>query len=61
MQAAAHGLCSRALDVVTKGDRGPEGLEFVPADASPNGRPLVLAGIEVSRTVAIFQVDEIRR
>jgi hypothetical protein len=43
------------------GDRGPEGIEFVAAEDSPNGQPLVLVGNEVSRTVAIFQVDRQRR
>ena len=40
-----------------KGDRGSEGVEFVPAEASPNGQPLVIVGNEVSRTVSIFQVQ----
>jgi DNA-binding beta-propeller fold protein YncE len=42
------------------GDRGPEGIEFVAAEDSPNGKPLVLVGNEVSRTVTIFQVDRRR-
>jgi hypothetical protein len=39
------------------GDQGAEGVQFVSAEESPNGRPLVLVGNEVSRTVSIFQVD----
>lgn len=44
-----------------KGDHGAEGVEFVPEEDSPNGKPLVLVGNEVSRTVSVFQVDTARR
>ncbi|MGK2939855.1 MAG: choice-of-anchor I family protein [Solirubrobacteraceae bacterium] len=37
-------------------DRGPEGLSFVAADDSPNGRPLVLVTNEITGTVNILQV-----
>jgi DNA-binding beta-propeller fold protein YncE len=43
------------------GDRGTEGVEFVSAEDSPTGRPLVLLGNEVSRTVSVFQVNTARR
>lgn len=39
------------------GDLGPEGLAFVPAAQSPNGRPLLIVGNEVSGTTAIFQIN----
>jgi DNA-binding beta-propeller fold protein YncE len=39
------------------GDRGPEGLHFIPAAKSPNGRPLLIVGNEISGTTAIFQVN----
>jgi hypothetical protein len=39
------------------GDLGPEGLHFVPASASPNGKPLLLVGNEISGTTAILQID----
>lgn len=39
------------------GDRGPEGLTFVPANKSPNGKPLLIVGNEVSGTTAIMQVN----
>lgn len=39
------------------GDLGPEGLHFVPAAQSPNGKPLLLVGNEVSGTTAVFQLD----
>lgn len=39
------------------GDLGPEGLTFIPAAASPNGRPLLVTANEVSGTITIFQID----
>jgi hypothetical protein len=44
-----------------KGDLGAEGVVFVPAEDSPNGKPLVLVGNEVSRTVTVFQVNAAKR
>lgn len=39
------------------GDRGPEGLALIPADRSPNGKPLLIVGNETSGTTAIFQIN----
>jgi hypothetical protein len=39
------------------GDRGPEGIIFIPAKRSPNKRPLVIVGNESSGTTAVFQVE----
>lgn len=39
------------------GDRGPEGVAFIAAKHSPNGKPLLIVGHEVSGTTAIFQID----
>ena len=39
------------------GDLGPEGLEFVPWYRSPNWRPLLIVGNEVSGTTTIFQIN----
>lgn len=41
----------------TTGDRGPEGLALIPANRSPNGKPLLIVGNEVSGTTAILQID----
>lgn len=41
----------------TVGDRGPEGLEFVPAEESPNGQPLVLVANEVSGSTTVYEVS----
>lgn len=39
------------------GDRGPEGLTFIPASKSPNGKPLLVVGHEVSGTTTILQIN----
>lgn len=39
------------------GDRGPEGMVFIAADKSPNGKPLLIVGNEVSGTTAVYQVN----
>lgn len=38
------------------GDRGPEGMAFIPAAESPNGRPLLVVGNEVSGTTVVHEV-----
>jgi 2',3'-cyclic-nucleotide 2'-phosphodiesterase (5'-nucleotidase family) len=47
---------SRDFSDKVKGDSGPEGLQFVAAENSPTGKPLLLVGNEVSGTVAVFEV-----
>ncbi|MBP3041590.1 Ig-like domain-containing protein [Bacillaceae bacterium Marseille-Q3522] len=39
------------------GDVAPEGLDFVSAEVSPTGRPLIIVGNEVSGTVAVNEVQ----
>lgn len=39
------------------GDLGPEGLAYVRAEDSPNGKPLLIVGNEVSGTTAILQLN----
>lgn len=39
------------------GDRGPEGVVFVPASKSPTGKPLLILGHEVSGTTTVLQVN----
>ena len=45
-------------EVPLAGDLGPESIKFVAADDSPNGKPLLLIGNEVSGTVTVYQVTE---
>jgi hypothetical protein len=44
-------------ELATAGDLGPEGLAFIPAARSPNGKPLLVVGNEVSGTTAILQLN----
>lgn len=39
------------------GDLGPEGIEFVPAGESPDGKPMLIVSNEISGTVAIFRIN----
>ena len=39
------------------GDRGPEGLTLIKAAQSPNGKPLLVVGNEVSGTTAVLQLN----
>ncbi|MBX2878730.1 MAG: choice-of-anchor I family protein [Granulosicoccus sp.] len=38
------------------GDIAPEGIKFIPADQSPNGKPLLVVGFEFSGTTRIFEI-----
>lgn len=44
-------------NLATAGDLGPEGLVFIPAARSPNGKPLLVVGNEVSGTTAVMQLN----
>jgi len=46
-----------AEDPATK-DLGPEGVEFIPADKSPTGDPLLAVGNEVSGTTTVYKVRD---
>lgn len=46
-----------AGNLATVGDLGPEGLVFIPAAQSPNGKPLLVVGNEVSGTTAVLQLN----
>jgi hypothetical protein len=38
------------------GDRGPEGLAFIPAAQAPGGQPLLVVNHETSGTTAIYRI-----
>ncbi|WP_156761221.1 choice-of-anchor I family protein [Microbacterium karelineae] len=39
------------------GDLGPEGLDFIAADASPTGIPMIVVGNEVTGTTTLYALD----
>ncbi len=54
-------LNNRMLDIEPKagvdaGDLGPEGFEFVSADKSPSGKPLLIVGNEVSGSTTFYEI-----
>jgi 2',3'-cyclic-nucleotide 2'-phosphodiesterase/3'-nucleotidase/5'-nucleotidase len=50
------GACTNDTPNPAAGDLGPEGLAFVPANDSPNGRPLLIVGNEISGSTRVFEV-----
>ena len=49
---------SVAADASGISDLGPEGLIFIKADESPNGKPLLVIGNEISGTTTIFEINK---
>ena len=43
------------------GDLGPEGLVFIPAGQSPNSKPMLAVGNEVSGTTTLYGIDVIEQ
>ncbi len=52
----ATGGCTNGTPNPAALDLGAEGLAFVSADDSPNGKPLVIVGNEVSGSTTVFEV-----
>jgi 2',3'-cyclic-nucleotide 2'-phosphodiesterase/3'-nucleotidase/5'-nucleotidase len=48
---------ANATNFFNAGDFGPEGVIFIKAEDSPNKKPLVVVGNEISGTTTILQVD----
>jgi len=44
------------LDTGKEGDISPEGMKFIPASESPNGKDLLLVAFEVSGSTAVYEV-----
>lgn len=47
------------LEAGMAGDLGPEGLAFIPAGESPNSKPMLAVGNEVSGTTTLYGIDVI--
>ena len=45
------------LEAGEAGDLGPEGIDFVPAEDSPRGVPLLIVGHEITGDVVIYEID----
>jgi hypothetical protein len=50
-------LLAPATNLSKVGDLGPEGIHFIAAKDSPNGKPLLLVGNEISGSTAVIQLD----
>jgi len=47
-----------SFNFATAGDLGPEGVTFISADNSPNGKPLIAVAHEISGSTVIYQVNK---
>ncbi|MCG8328189.1 MAG: choice-of-anchor I family protein [Chitinophagales bacterium] len=47
---------TRTVDALG-GDLSPEGLNFIPAEDSPNGKPMLSVAYEVSGSIALFELE----
>ncbi len=54
---ANNNIPEGASEELTAGDVAPESVEFVPADASPTGTPLLIVGNEVSGTTTVWEIS----
>jgi hypothetical protein len=41
-------------------DLGPEGIIFIKAEDSPNGKPLVVVGNEISGTTTVYEMNRVQ-
>jgi hypothetical protein len=52
-----HNLIDYTKSPANAGDLGPEGMVFVPADKSPNGKNLLVVANEVSGTTSFYEIS----
>lgn len=53
-----HREFTNPFNFATAGDLGPEGLAFISAEDSPNGRPLLAVAHEISGTTTLYQINK---
>ena len=51
---------TQPTNTAAAGDLGPEGVLFIAAENSPNGKPLVVTANEVSGTTTIFEISKVK-
>jgi hypothetical protein len=51
-----------SADVTTPqaGDLGPEGMIFIDEEDSPNHRPLLVVGNEISGTTTVYEISQVK-
>jgi hypothetical protein len=47
-----------SFNFATAGDLGPEGIIFISADDSPNGKPLLVVAHEISGSTVVYQINK---
>ncbi len=58
VQFLSHADFTKDLSTEAAGDLAPEGIHFVGADKSPNGKPMLIVANEVSGSVSLYMVDD---